>query len=146
MNTWKDDEQFIKDLKIISTVDGRDWRKELLEHQKEKPRATSRVTDITQFPDTRNTTQIPSPRQFSNSGIFTIIPALAIIIPFVISIYMYVKRKCHPQGDRNLQLPMDCPINCYKPQRQERTMEPNGEFPNQATKMLSQEDEPKTCE
>ncbi|CAO2628552.1 Retinoic acid early-inducible protein 1-alpha, partial [Lemmus lemmus] len=65
MSTWKDEEQFIKDLKIISTVDGRDWRKELLQHQKEKPRATSRVTDITQLPDTRNTTQIPSSRQFS---------------------------------------------------------------------------------
>ena len=37
MKTWKNDEQFIKDLKIISTVDFRDWLKELLKHQKEKP-------------------------------------------------------------------------------------------------------------
>lgn len=37
-------------------------------------------------------------------------------------------------------------VNHHKPQREERTLEPNGEFPNQATKMLSQEDEPKTWE
>lgn len=37
MKTWKDDEQFIKDLKIISTADCRHWLKELLKYQKEKP-------------------------------------------------------------------------------------------------------------
>lgn len=37
MNTWQDDKQFIKDLKIISTADCRHWLKELLNHQKEKP-------------------------------------------------------------------------------------------------------------
>ncbi|XP_075799305.1 retinoic acid early-inducible protein 1-alpha-like [Microtus pennsylvanicus] len=37
MNTWKDHEQFIKDLKIISTADCRQWLNELLKYQKEKP-------------------------------------------------------------------------------------------------------------
>ncbi|XP_059128457.1 retinoic acid early-inducible protein 1-alpha-like [Peromyscus eremicus] len=62
------DEQFIKDLKVISTADSSHWLKELLKHQKEKP-------------------------------------------------------------DRNQQQPMNCSINCYKPQRKERLMEPNGGGP-----------------
>ncbi|XP_076408923.1 uncharacterized protein LOC143268908 [Peromyscus maniculatus bairdii] len=57
----------------------------------------------------------------------------------IVCIWMCVKRKS--QGVRNLQMPMNCSMNCYKPQRKERPMEPSGEFPNQATKMLSQEDE-----
>nr|XP_048281184.1 retinoic acid early transcript 1E-like isoform X2 [Myodes glareolus] len=159
MNTWQDDEQFIKDLMIISTADCRHWLKELLKHQKEKPIPTSSVTDITQLPSitqlpyTMYTTQILSSRQFSNKEISTIIEvvgAIIIIIIIILSvifgIYMYVKKKCHPQGDRNLQLLMNCPINCHKPQREERTMEPNEEFPNQATQMLSQEVEPMTWE
>ncbi|KAL6085640.1 hypothetical protein STEG23_034253 [Scotinomys teguina] len=53
--------------------------------------------------------------------------------------------KCHRERTKkNRQLPMYCPINCYKSQRKERPMEPSAEFPNQATKMLSQEDEPET--
>lgn len=32
------DEQFIKDLKVISTADCSHWLKELLKHQKEKPK------------------------------------------------------------------------------------------------------------
>ncbi|XP_050017562.1 retinoic acid early-inducible protein 1-alpha-like [Alexandromys fortis] len=43
MKTWKNDELFIKDLKIISTVDFRDWLKKLLKHQKEKPTAAPDV-------------------------------------------------------------------------------------------------------
>ena len=35
-------------------------------------------------------------------------------------------------------------VNHDDSQREERTMEPNEEFPNQATQMLSQEDEPMT--
>ncbi|KAK7795117.1 hypothetical protein U0070_019668, partial [Myodes glareolus] len=37
MNTWKEDEQLIKDLTTISTADCRHWLKELFKHQKEKP-------------------------------------------------------------------------------------------------------------
>lgn len=37
MNKWKEDKQFIKDLKTISTADCSYWLKELLKHQKEKP-------------------------------------------------------------------------------------------------------------
>lgn len=36
VNIWKNDEQFIKDLKIISTADCRHWLKELLKYQKEE--------------------------------------------------------------------------------------------------------------
>ncbi|XP_041536323.1 retinoic acid early-inducible protein 1-alpha-like [Microtus oregoni] len=149
MNKWKDDEQFVKDLKIISTADCRHWLKELLKHQKKKPRPTSSTTDITQLPYTMTTTQILSSNQFSNKKIFTIIAVvstISIILSVIVGIYKYVKRKYHPQGDRNFQLPMNCLVNRHKPQIQEKTMEPNGEFPNQATKMLSQEDEPKTWE
>ena len=37
MSKWKDDAQFTKDLRTISTADCRHWLKELLKHQKEKP-------------------------------------------------------------------------------------------------------------
>ena len=37
MSKWKDDTQFIKDLRTISTADCRHWLKELLKQPKEKP-------------------------------------------------------------------------------------------------------------
>ncbi|XP_057610128.1 retinoic acid early-inducible protein 1-alpha-like [Chionomys nivalis] len=37
MNTWKDDQHLIKDLKTISIADCRHWLKKLLKHHKEKP-------------------------------------------------------------------------------------------------------------
>lgn len=47
-NTWKDDEQLIKDLKIISTADCGHWLKELLKHLKEKPTSPTAAPDVVQ--------------------------------------------------------------------------------------------------
>ncbi|XP_075805582.1 retinoic acid early-inducible protein 1-alpha-like [Microtus pennsylvanicus] len=141
MNKWKEDKQLIKDLKTISTADCSYWLKELLKHQKEKPRPTSRTPDITQFPFTSQF------RSKEESAVrVRVIPIIVLAVFVCICICIYMKRKFHPQRNRNLQLPTNCPINCHKPQRKERPMEPNGEFPNQETKMLSQEDETKTPE
>ncbi|KAK7795463.1 hypothetical protein U0070_011078, partial [Myodes glareolus] len=48
MNKWKDDEEFIKHLEIISTADSRYWLKELLKHHKGKPTSTTAAPDVVQ--------------------------------------------------------------------------------------------------
>ncbi|XP_013210968.1 retinoic acid early-inducible protein 1-epsilon-like, partial [Microtus ochrogaster] len=48
MNTWKDDEHLIKDLKTISTADCSYWLKELLKYQKEKPTLPTASPDVVQ--------------------------------------------------------------------------------------------------
>ncbi|XP_042118252.1 retinoic acid early-inducible protein 1-alpha-like isoform X2 [Peromyscus maniculatus bairdii] len=97
------DEQFIKDLKVISTADSSYWLKELLKHQKEKPRPTSRAPDIIYLPPTIDVTPHPSTRQFPNNKesiiIAVVISIIIIIILIIIFIRMCVKRKCCPQGD-----------------------------------------------
>ncbi|XP_075805609.1 retinoic acid early transcript 1E [Microtus pennsylvanicus] len=86
MNQWKDDTQFIKDLRTISTADCRHWLKELLKHPKEKPRSTSRVQDITQLPSAINTTQLQHEK-----GFIDITSVIAIILPLVVGIFV---KKC----------------------------------------------------
>uniref|UniRef100_A0A8C8URC7 Retinoic acid early-inducible protein 1 domain-containing protein n=1 Tax=Peromyscus maniculatus bairdii TaxID=230844 RepID=A0A8C8URC7_PERMB len=113
MNEWKNDEELTKYLKNL-LKNFCHWLKELLKLPWERTRSTSRAPDITQLPPTVNITQLTV---WSFASHFKTSPV------------------------RNLQMPMNCSMNCYKPQRKERPMEPSGEFPNQATKMLSQEDE-----
>ncbi|XP_052607529.1 retinoic acid early-inducible protein 1-alpha-like [Peromyscus californicus insignis] len=93
------DEQFIRDLKVISTADSSHWLKELLKHQKEKPRPTSRAPGI-YLPPIIDATPHPSTRQFPNNKESIIIAVVIsiIIILIVILICMFVKRKCCPQG------------------------------------------------
>lgn len=79
MSKWKDDAQFIKDLRTISTADCKHWLKELLKHQKEKPRSTSRVPDITQLPSAINTTQFQHEKAFIVTA-----SVIAIILPLVV--------------------------------------------------------------
>ncbi|XP_059128456.1 retinoic acid early-inducible protein 1-epsilon-like [Peromyscus eremicus] len=147
MNEWKNDEELAKYLETLMK-NFCHWLKELLKLPWERTRSTATAPDITQLPSTVNITQLPSTinitqlpstTKFQYEKVF--IPlGLIFIIPSVICIWMCMERKS--QGVRNLQMPMNCSMNCYKPQRRERPMEPSGEFPNQATKMLSQEDEP----
>ncbi|XP_076408919.1 retinoic acid early-inducible protein 1-alpha-like isoform X2 [Peromyscus maniculatus bairdii] len=148
MNEWKNDEELNKYLKSLMK-NFCHWLKELLKLPWERPRSTSRAPDITQLPPTVNITQLlptinitqlPSTTKFQYKEVLIFIPLGLMIIAIVVCIWMCVKRKS--QGVRNLQMPMNCSMNCCKPQRKERPMEPSGEFPNQATKMLSQEDEP----
>lgn len=133
------DEQFIKDLKVISTADSSHWLKELLKLQKEKPRSTPRTSDVRKHPSTS---------QLHNEKVFIPVAAvIVIILPFTVGLLV---KRC-PQGDltaktfpeRNHQLPKNCSMNCHNPQRKERPMEPIGEFPNQVIELLFQEDEPK---
>ncbi|XP_059128370.1 retinoic acid early transcript 1E [Peromyscus eremicus] len=137
MNEWKDDEDLTMNLKTF-IANFRPWFNDLLKLPWERTRSTSRAPDTNQLP---SAAQHPSTSQFHNEKVFIPVAAVIVII-FLLTIGILVK--CCPQVDRNLQLPMNCSINCYKPQRKERPVEPSGEFPNQATKMLSQEDEPKT--
>lgn len=146
--------ELAQDLETFSRGDSGRCLKQLLKHWKEMPRSTSRAPDITQLPSTTqlpptinitqlpptiNITQLPPTTKFQCKEVLISL-GLIFLIAIVICIWMSVKRKS--QGVRNLQMPMNCSMNCCKPQRKESPMEPSGEFPNQATKMLSQEDEP----
>ncbi|OBS67969.1 hypothetical protein A6R68_03489, partial [Neotoma lepida] len=101
------DEEFINDLKVISTADCSHWLKELLKHEKEKPRSISRTTDVTQL---TSATLFTSTSQFDNNKETIIIPvAISMIIPFTIIfiiiillaifIYMCLKKKFCFQGE-----------------------------------------------
>ncbi|XP_063132204.1 retinoic acid early-inducible protein 1-gamma-like [Rattus norvegicus] len=133
MKEWKDDKTLMKHLNL-SIVECSQKFNEFLNPYEERTRSTTRAPDITQPPPT---SQVPYKEVLIPVG-------LIISIIFIIFICICVKRMCCPQGGRELQLLKDYCINCHKPQRNEGLDETGGEVPNQRTKMLSQEEDPKT--
>uniref|UniRef100_A0A8I6GMP0 Retinoic acid early-inducible protein 1-gamma-like n=1 Tax=Rattus norvegicus TaxID=10116 RepID=A0A8I6GMP0_RAT len=130
MKEWKDDATLMKHLNLF-IVECSPKFNEFLNQHEERTRSTTRAPDITQPPPTR---------QFPYKEV--LIPVVLII--FIIFICICVKRMCCPQGGRELQLLKDYCINFHKPQRNEGLEETRGEVPNQRTKILSQEEDPKT--
>uniref|UniRef100_A0A8I6GKF2 Retinoic acid early-inducible protein 1-gamma-like n=2 Tax=Rattus norvegicus TaxID=10116 RepID=A0A8I6GKF2_RAT len=133
MKEWKDDATLMKHLNL-SIVECSQKFNEFLNQHEERTRSTTRAPDITQPPPT---SQVPYKEVLIPVG-------LIISIIFIIFICICVKRMCCPQGGRELQLLKDYCINWHKPQRNEGLDETGGEVPNQRTKMLSQEEDPKT--
>ncbi|XP_038954340.1 retinoic acid early-inducible protein 1-gamma-like [Rattus norvegicus] len=133
MKEWKDDKTLMKHLNLF-IVECSPKFNEFLNQHEERTRSTTRAPDITQPPPT---SQVPYKEVLIPVG-------LIISIIFIIFICICVKRMCCPQGGRELQLLKDYCINCHKPQRNEGLEETKGEVPNQRTKMLSQEEDPKT--
>ncbi|XP_013210923.1 UL16-binding protein 6-like [Microtus ochrogaster] len=88
------DEQLMKDLKIISTADCSYWLKELLKHQKKNQRSTSRATGITLL-TSASATQPQLTTKLQYEKVFVPIAAvIAIILPLIVGIVV----KPHPQG------------------------------------------------
>ncbi|XP_052025926.1 retinoic acid early-inducible protein 1-beta-like [Apodemus sylvaticus] len=138
MNKWKGDKDLMKHLNF-SIAEGSQKLNEFFKQHKEKPRSTPRSPDITQV---TSPTQLPPTGHVPYKEVYI---TVGLIIFFIICIYQCVRRKCCTQGDRNLQLLRACCIDCHKPQRKDGPKETRGEVPNQTTKMLSQEEEPKAC-
>nr|AAH79076.1 Retinoic acid early transcript 1L [Rattus norvegicus] len=130
MKEWKDDATLMKHLNLSIAECSQKFNEFLNQHE-ERTRSRTRAPDIAQPPPTR---------QFPYKEV--LIPVVLII--FIIFICICVKRMCCTQGGRELQLLKDYYINLHKPQRNEGLEETKGEVPNQSTKMLSQEEDPKT--
>ncbi|XP_029390560.1 retinoic acid early-inducible protein 1-alpha-like, partial [Mus pahari] len=140
MNKWKDDGEFVKQLKF-SIAECSQKIDESLMQPKEKPRSTSKSPSIAQL---TSTTQLPPTGHSTYMEVYISVGLILLIIIFS-CICISLRREHHTQGDRNRQLLGVCCINCHKPQRKEGPKETRGEVPNQTTQMLSQEEEPKAC-
>ncbi|XP_075805692.1 retinoic acid early-inducible protein 1-epsilon-like [Microtus pennsylvanicus] len=88
------DEQLMKDLKIISTADCSYWLKELLKHQKKNQRSTSRASGIT-LPTSASATQ---PQLTTNLQYEEVFVTIAAVIAIILTLFVGIVVKHHPQG------------------------------------------------